>query len=166
MACQSKEAKKWLCFYLIHLIFDNFEVNYLSLPESYHTNLITLYNPSFHKFVIMTWSFYQLHLSRNSGAQRSLGPTIASNVSVCSSRYEACGKFGEHERCVRVARGVSMNQLFYNIFNQMENLFSQGICLWRHERPLKLTCASRCASWPEYFSLFMLSARQKFQNLL
>ena len=76
MACQSKEAKKWLCFYLIHLIFDNFEVNYLSLPESYHTNLITLYNPSFHKFVIMTWSFYQLNLSCNSGSQRSLGPII------------------------------------------------------------------------------------------
>ena len=107
MACQSKEAKKWLCFYLIHLIFDKLGVNYLSLPESYHTNLITLYNPSFHKFVIMTWSFYQLQLSRNSGSQRSLGPTIASNVSVCSSRYEACGKFGEHERCVRVARGVA-----------------------------------------------------------
>ena len=107
MACQSKEAKKWLCFYLIHLIFDNFEVNYLSLPESYDTNLITLYNPLFHKFAIMTWSFYQLHLSRNSGSQRSLGSTIASNVSMCSSRYEACGKFGEHERCVRVARGVA-----------------------------------------------------------
>ena len=26
---------------------------------------------------------------------------------VCSSRYEARGKFGEHERCVRVARGVA-----------------------------------------------------------
>ena len=24
-----------------------------------------------------------------------------------SSRYEACEKFGEHERCVRVARGVA-----------------------------------------------------------
>ena len=24
-----------------------------------------------------------------------------------SSRYEARGKFGEHERCVRVARGVA-----------------------------------------------------------
>ena len=23
--------------------------------------------------------------------------------SVLSSRYEACGKFGEHERCVRIA---------------------------------------------------------------
>ena len=26
---------------------------------------------------------------------------------VCSSRYEARGKFGEHERCVKVARGVA-----------------------------------------------------------
>ena len=33
--------------------------------------------------------------------------TIDSYVSVRSSRYEARGKFGEHERCVRVARGVA-----------------------------------------------------------
>ena len=33
--------------------------------------------------------------------------TIGSYVSVRSSRYEACGKFGKHERCVRVARGVA-----------------------------------------------------------
>ena len=33
--------------------------------------------------------------------------TIGSYVSVRSSRYEARGKFGEHERCVRVARGVA-----------------------------------------------------------
>ena len=33
--------------------------------------------------------------------------TIGSYVSVHSSRYEARGKFGEHERCVRVARGVA-----------------------------------------------------------
>ena len=31
--------------------------------------------------------------------------TIGSHVSVRSSRYEASGKFGEHERCVRVALG-------------------------------------------------------------
>ena len=41
-----------------------------------------------------------------------------------SSRYEACGKFGEHERCIRVARGVAENQFFYNIFNPKENFFS------------------------------------------
>ena len=33
--------------------------------------------------------------------------TIGSFVSVRSSRYEACGKFGEHERCIRVARGIA-----------------------------------------------------------
>ena len=33
--------------------------------------------------------------------------TIGSYVSVRSSRYKARGKFGEHERCVRVARGVA-----------------------------------------------------------
>ena len=33
--------------------------------------------------------------------------TIGSSVSVRSSRYEARGKFGEHERCVRVARTVA-----------------------------------------------------------
>ena len=33
--------------------------------------------------------------------------TIGSYVRVRSSRYEARWKFGEHERCVRVARGVA-----------------------------------------------------------
>ena len=33
--------------------------------------------------------------------------TIGSFVSLHSWRYEACGKFGEHERCVRVARGIA-----------------------------------------------------------
>ena len=33
--------------------------------------------------------------------------TIGSYASVRSSRYEARGKFGEHERCVRVAQGVA-----------------------------------------------------------
>ena len=28
-------------------------------------------------------------------------------VSMCSSRYQAHGKFGEHKRCIRVARGVA-----------------------------------------------------------
>ena len=33
--------------------------------------------------------------------------TVFSYVSVRSSRYETRGKFGEHERCVRVTRGVA-----------------------------------------------------------
>ena len=38
---------------------------------------------------------------------KSSQSTIDSYVSVRSSSYEARGKFGEHERCVRVARGVA-----------------------------------------------------------
>ena len=47
--------------------------------------------------------------------------TIGCYVSVRSSRYEALGKFGEHERCVRVARGVAEMR--------KRCVFSQGICL-------------------------------------
>ena len=39
--------------------------------------------------------------------------TIGSYVSVCSSRYEAHGKFGEHERCARVARGVAKSNFSF-----------------------------------------------------
>ena len=39
--------------------------------------------------------------------QSALHLTIGSYVSVRSSRYEARGKFGEDERCVRVSRGVA-----------------------------------------------------------
>ena len=43
--------------------------------------------------------------------------TIGSYVSVRSSRYETRGKFGEHERCVRVAGGVARSvALFYFSF--------------------------------------------------
>ena len=44
--------------------------------------------------------------------------TIGSYVSVRSSRYEARGKFGEHERCVRVARGVAESN--YSFLNAIE----------------------------------------------
>ena len=80
--------------------------------------------------------------------------TIGSYVSERSSRYKVRGKFGEHQRCVRVARGVTswvlskllkcfisrwthswrMNQLFYNIFKPMEYLFLEGFVCWLHER--------------------------------
>ena len=39
--------------------------------------------------------------------------TIGSYISVRSSRYEAHAKFGEHERCVRVARGVAKSNFSY-----------------------------------------------------
>ena len=52
---------------------------------------------------------------------------LVHTLAVRSSRYEARGKFGEHERCVRVARGVAEMR--------KRCVFSQGICLltsWRH----------------------------------
>ena len=91
-------------------------------------------------------------ISHNKQCSRSynLSYSLFNNwFGVRSSRYEARGKFGEHERCVRVARGVAlasrvlsklpkcfisrwthswrMNQLFYNIFNPMENFFSRDL---------------------------------------
>ena len=33
--------------------------------------------------------------------------TIGSYISMRSSRYEAHGKFGEHERCIRVVQGIA-----------------------------------------------------------
>ena len=38
---------------------------------------------------------------------------MGSYISVHSSRYEARAKFGEHERCVRVARGVAKSNSSY-----------------------------------------------------
>ena len=48
-----------------------------------------------------------LHVNDGIRIHVSWDLTIGSYVSVRSSRYEARGKFGEHERCVRVARGVA-----------------------------------------------------------
>ena len=58
--------------------------------------------------------------------------TIGSYVSVRSSRYEARGKFGEHERCVGVARGVaestsSKKFSFPLIVKGKENFFDQNL---------------------------------------
>ena len=60
--------------------------------------------------------------------------TIGSCVGVRSSRYEAHGKFGEHERCVRVAKGVAESNSrvepirFYNIFQRGSlNVFSRHL---------------------------------------
>ena len=47
---------------------------------------------------------------------------IDSCVSVRSSRYEARGEFGEHERCVRVARGVAESNSSFLI-----QRFSRGL---------------------------------------
>ena len=52
---------------------------------------------------------------------------------VCSSRYEAFGKFGEHERCVRVAQGIadsnssflSVLHISMNTRSHMNQLFNE-----------------------------------------
>ena len=50
--------------------------------------------------------------------------TIGSWISVRSSRYEARGKFGEHERCVRVARGVAeSNSSFLKVLYKLPACF-------------------------------------------
>ena len=41
---------------------------------------------------------------------------------VCSSRYEAFGKFGEHKRCVRVAQGIAdSNSSFLSVLHILIN---------------------------------------------
>ena len=50
---------------------------------------------------------------------------IGSYVSVRSSRYEARGKFGEHERYVRYVRYVLL---------EWKMFFLEGFACWRHER--------------------------------
>ena len=52
--------------------------------------------------------------------------TISSYVSVRSSGYEARGQFGEHERCVRVARGVATQFLLKAITWQNIKLCRNG----------------------------------------
>ena len=48
------------------------------------------------------------HLLPGFAGREDLSQLVSSYVSVRSSRYEARGKFGQHERCViRVARGVA-----------------------------------------------------------
>ena len=52
---------------------------------------------------------------------------------VCSSRYEAFGKFGEHERCIRVAQGIadsnssflSALHISMNTHSHMNQLFNE-----------------------------------------
>ena len=46
-------------------------------------------------------------ISKQIPREKKISLTIGSYVGVRSSRCEARGKFGEHERCIRVARGVT-----------------------------------------------------------
>ena len=56
--------------------------------------------------------------------------TISSCVSVRMSRYWARGKFGEHERGVRVARGAAEcnSSLLLTLLNLCYNVVYEGIC--------------------------------------
>ena len=94
-----------------------------------------------------------LHVNDGIRIHVSWDLTIGSYVSVRSSRYEARGMFGEHERCVKELLQASWalsklpkgfisrwthswrkNQLFYNISNPKENSFLEGFVCWCHER--------------------------------
>ena len=52
---------------------------------------------------------------------------------VRSSRYEARGKFGEHERCVRVAWGVAESSSSF--LNQLLNCDkNSSMCEWVNDK--------------------------------
>ena len=53
---------------------------------------------------------------------------------VCSSRYEAFGKFGEHERCIRVAQGIAdSNSSFLSVLHISMNTHSHmNHCSMKH----------------------------------
>ena len=65
--------------------------------------------------------------------KKKISLTIGSYVSVRSSRYEARGKFGEHERCIRVAWGVTeSNSSFLSALQTSRECFiSRRTHSWR-----------------------------------
>ena len=73
-----------------------------------------LHKVFFSSIIIYLWQPFQLpHNNFEESWVKSLAwywtlqLTTGSYVSMHSSRYEACEKFGEHKRCVGVARGVA-----------------------------------------------------------
>ena len=65
--------------------------------------------------------------------------TIGLYVSVRPSRYEVRGKFGEHERCVRVARGVTDGNFFFSrgLFADVMSVHHRNV---KHARAIEI-CA-------------------------
>ena len=60
--------------------------------------------------------------------------TIGSYVSMRSSRYEAHGKFREHERCIRVAQGiVKSNSSFLSALQTYQELHISTNAQLTHE---------------------------------
>ena len=118
-----------------------------------NTSLLTLILGEKHGFNFI-WKIILSFIWMSGSASHDRSLTIGSYVSMHSSRYEARGKFGEHERCIWVAWGIaesnssflsalqtslvhhiSMNaQLTYESivllhFQSNGKYFSQGICL-------------------------------------
>ena len=100
------------------------------------------------------------HLLPGFAGREDLSQLVSSYVSVRSSRYEARGKFGQHERCVKSCSRRSrlpksfifrwthswrMKQLFYNIFNPMKNFFSR--CHERAHWNMKHARATCAIQW-------------------
>ena len=50
-----------------------------------------------------------------------------------------------------------MNQLFYNIFNPMENFFLEGYVCWRHEAQKDYEARSRNWIWSDKFTSYVIN---------
>ena len=71
-----------------------------------NTSLLTLILGEKHGFNFI-WNIILSFIWMSGSASHDRSLTIGSYVSMHSSRYEARGKFGEHERCIWVAWGIA-----------------------------------------------------------
>ena len=71
-----------------------------------NTSLLTLILGEKHGFNFI-WKIILSFIWMSGSASHDRSLTIGSYVSMRSSRYEARGKFGEHERCIWVAWGIA-----------------------------------------------------------
>ena len=71
-----------------------------------NTSLLTLILGEKHGFNFI-WKIILSFIWMSGSASHDRSLTIGSCVSMHSSRYEAHGKFGEHERCIWVAWGIA-----------------------------------------------------------
>ena len=86
------------CILVIVLVFFSHRVSCYNYSHFIYWNIVIqlALTPSAPQLVC-------LGRERNCESQMSCQLTIGSYISMRSSTYEACGKFGEHKRCVRVA---------------------------------------------------------------
>ena len=109
---------------------------------------------TFELLLVFYWPVHATKIPRGSHGEKKLllCLTIDSYVSVRSSRYEARGKFGEHERYVRVARGVAESNssflsafqtsqfprsVFITLSTRWKIFFLEGFVCWRHNKNMK-----------------------------